>query len=121
MDRTPGESSPRGADLLRRWFSANDSHQRSDQQTSGSSPQGSSPRRLGFWVRWLLLIFLINLSFYGPLFFSFLSAQPTTIDLSYSRFLQQVEQGNVASVTASTRSACHTCRPPASLDKIYSL
>ncbi|HLI08234.1 MAG TPA: ATP-dependent zinc metalloprotease FtsH [Ktedonobacteraceae bacterium] len=70
------------------------------QQSREPSQQGPSRKRLGFWLRLLLLIFLINLFFYGPLFFNLVSAgQTTTISLSYSSFLQQVERGNVRSVT----------------------
>src|SRR5947209_11739022 len=99
MDRTTRESDRQRPGLLHEWFSANDSQQRTDKQSGEPSRRGNSPRRLGFWVRLLLLMLLINLIFYGPLFFSFLSAQSTTIDLPYSRFLQVVEQGNVTSVT----------------------
>jgi cell division protease FtsH len=68
---------------------------------------------LGFWVRLLLLVFLINLFFYGPFLFSLIGAQTTTIDLSYSRFLQQVEQGNVTSVTIkSDNSVTGTFKTP---------
>jgi cell division protease FtsH len=56
---------------------------------------------------------IINVIFYGPLFFSLLSAQSSTIDLSYSRFLQQVEQGNVTSVTIkSDNSVTGTFKTP---------
>jgi cell division protease FtsH len=50
-------------------------------------------------VRLLLLMFLLDLFFYGPFFFGLMRGQPATIDLPYSRFLQQVEQGNVSGVT----------------------
>src|SRR5438067_4128594 len=91
MDRTTRESDRQGPDL----HPANDSQQHTDKQ---SSRRGNDPRRLNFWVRWFLLIFLINLFFYGPLLFSSSSGQSTTIDLPYSSFLQQVKQGNVSSV-----------------------
>ena len=111
MDKTTRESD--GPRFLRGWFSANDSQPHRDKPSGESSGRGNSPRRLGFWVRWLLLVFLINLFFYGPLFFSLLSAQSTTIDLSYSRFLQQVEQGNVTSVTInSDNSVTGTFKTP---------
>src|SRR2546421_7615586 len=99
MDRTTRESGRQEPDLLRKWFSANESNQHTDKQSGESSSRGDSPRRLGFWLRLFLIMFIINVIFYGPLFFSFLGAQSSTIDLSYSRFLQQVEQGNVSSVT----------------------
>ncbi len=58
-------------------------------------------------------MFLINLFFYGPFLFSLLSSQSPTIDLSYSRFLQQVEQGNVSSVTIkSDNSITGTFKTP---------
>lgn len=50
-------------------------------------------------MRLLLLMLLLDLFFYGPFFFGLMRGQPATIDLPYSRFLQQVEQGNVSSVT----------------------
>ncbi len=79
-------------------FSASDTPQQ--QQSREPSQQGPSRKRLGFWLWLLLLIFLINLFFYGPLFFNLAGAgQATTISLSYSSFLQQVERGNVRSVT----------------------
>lgn len=84
------------------------------QQSREPSQQEPSHRRLGFWLRLLLLIFLINLFFYGPLFFNLASAgQTTTISLSYSSFLQQVERGNVRSVTIrSDNSVSGTFRTP---------
>src|SRR3954452_19256126 len=102
MDRTTRESGRQGPGLLRGWFSANDSQQHTDKQSTKPSPGGNSPRRLSFWVRWLLLVLVINLFFYAPLLFSLLSAPSTTINLTYSRFLQQVEQGNVTSVTINS-------------------
>ena len=113
MDKTTRENDRQGPGFLRRWLSASDSQQHADKQSGESSRRGNSPRRLRFWVQWLLLIFLINLLFYGPLFFSFLSGQSTTIDLSYSRFLQQVERGNVTSVTInSDNSVTGTFKTP---------
>jgi cell division protease FtsH len=113
MDRAPRESDRQGSGFLRRWFPANDSQEEKGRQSGESSMRGNSPRRLAFWVRLLVLVFLINLFFYGPLFFSLLSGQSTTIDLSYSRFLQQVEQGNVTSVTIkSDNSVTGTFRTP---------
>ena len=65
----------------------------------GSAPQGKSPNRRGFWLQWLIFIVVINLIFYAPLIFSSLSGQQSTINLSYTSFLQQVQQGNVKDVT----------------------
>ena len=113
MDTTTKRSGRQEPGPLSGWFSANGSQQRTDTQSGESSAQGNSPRRLRFWVRWLLFIFLINLFFYGPLFFSLLSAPSTTINLSYTRFLQQVEQGNVSSVTIrSDNSVTGTFKTP---------
>jgi cell division protease FtsH len=81
------------------WFSSNGSRQAKDKRPDESSRRANSPRGLAFWLRLLLIMFLINLFFYGPALFSLIGAQTTTIDLSYSRFLRQVEQGNVTSVT----------------------
>jgi cell division protease FtsH len=102
MDRTTEGSDGHGPGLLQKWFPTSGSQQNTEKQAGESTPRGNTPRRFGFWVRWLLLIFLINLFFYGPLFFSAIGSQPTTINLPYSRFLQQVEQGNVSSVTISS-------------------
>src|SRR6266566_2447503 len=113
MDRTTRESDRQGPGRLRGWFSANDSQQHRDKQSGESSRRGNSPRRLGFWVRLLLLMLLINLFFYGPLFFSLLSGPSTTINLSYSQFLRQVERGNVTSVTInSDNSVTGTFKTP---------
>src|SRR6266480_5458010 len=101
MDTTR-ESDQQGSSLLERWFPARDHQQENGKKPGETSNKGNSSRRLRFWLRWLLLVFLINLFFYGPLFFSLLSAPSTTINLSYSRFLQQVEQGNVTSVTINS-------------------
>jgi cell division protease FtsH len=81
------------------WFSSNGSRQAKDKRPDESSRRANSPRGLAFWLRLLLIMFLINLFFYGPSLFSLIGTQTTTIDLSYSRFLRQVEQGNVTSVT----------------------
>ena len=102
MDSTTTETNRQGSRHPGGWFSANDSQQETGKKPGESSTGGNSPRSLGFWLRLLLFIFLIDLIFYGPLFFNLLSGQSTTINLSYSRFLQQVEQGNVSSVTISS-------------------
>src|SRR2546421_9491948 len=99
---TTRESDRQGSSLLERWFPARDHQQENGKKPGVSSNKGNSPRRLSFWLRWLLLVFLINLFFYAPLLFGLLSAPSTTINLSYSRFLQQVEQGNVTSVTINS-------------------
>ncbi len=83
----------------RGWFSSNGSWQAKGKRPDESSRRANSPRGLAFWLRLLLIMFLINLFFYGPTLFSLIGGQTTTIDLSYSRFLRQVEQGNVTRVT----------------------
>jgi cell division protease FtsH len=65
----------------------------------GPAPQGTPPNRRGFWLQWLIFIVVINLIFYAPLIFSSLSGQQSTINLSYTSFLQQVQQSNVKDVT----------------------
>ncbi|HZS76726.1 MAG TPA: ATP-dependent zinc metalloprotease FtsH [Ktedonobacteraceae bacterium] len=72
----------------------------SNSTSDKSSQQNNSPKRFRFWLRLLLIMFLVNLFFYGPLFFNLFSFNQTpTVDLPYSTFLQQVEKGNVSSVT----------------------
>src|ERR1700730_11973602 len=73
----------------------------SNQPTGGSggpAPQGTSPNRGSSWLRWLIFIIVINLLFYAPLLFSPSSGQPT-INLPYTSFLQQGQNGNVKEVT----------------------
>ncbi len=55
---------------------------------------------------------LVNLLFYSPLFFSLLGGQPATIDLPYTSFLQQVERGNVTSVTMTGDSVSGIFKTP---------
>ncbi len=71
----------------------------SNRSPGGSAPQGTSPNRRISWLRWLIFIIVINLLFYAPLLFGSLSGQQPTITLSYTSFLQQVQQGNVKDVT----------------------
>ena len=68
-------------------------------QPGGSAPQGTPSSRRRFWLQWLIFFIIINLLFYLPLLFSSLAAQQPTISLSYTSFLQQVQQGNVKDVT----------------------
>src|SRR5258707_4840798 len=65
----------------------------------GSAPQGTPPNRRNFWLQWLIFIVVINLIFYAPLIFSSLSGQQSTINLSYTSFLQPVQKSNVKDVT----------------------
>src|SRR5258708_5510630 len=64
-----------------------------------SAPQGTPPNRRGFWLQWLIFIVVINLIFYAPLIFGGLSGQQSTVNLSYTGFLQQVQHSNVKDVT----------------------
>src|SRR6266849_9489096 len=79
-------------------FTQNSSHQPTG-GSGGSAPQGTPPTRQVSWLRWLIFIIVINLLFYAPLLFSGLGAQQSTINLSYTNFLQQVQHGNVKDVT----------------------
>lgn len=115
MESTMRASDRKEPHFLRRWRRARDSQQEKGQHHTESSQRGNAPRRVGFWVRLLLLMFLVNLFFYGPFFFSLLSERSTMIDLPYSRFLHQVEQGNVTSVTInSDNSVTGTFKSPVS-------
>jgi cell division protease FtsH len=78
-------------------FTQNSSN-RPNRSPGGSAPQGTSPSRQSSWLRWLIFIIVTNLLFYAPLLFSSSSGQPT-INLPYTGFLQQVQQGNVKDVT----------------------
>src|SRR5947209_8909428 len=78
----------------------------------GSAPQGTSPTGRISWLRWLIFIVVINLIFYAPLLFSSLSAQQSTINLSYTSFLQQVQNGNVKDVTLTGNSVSGDFKTP---------
>src|SRR5438105_10331666 len=81
-------------------------------QPGGSSPQGSRSNRRRFWLQWLIFIIVINLIFYAPLLFSSLGAQQSTINLSYTSFLQQVQQGHVKDVTLTGNSVSGVFKTP---------
>src|SRR5260370_17147080 len=70
-----------------------------NRRPGGPAPQGKPPDRRGFWLQWLIFIIVVNLIFYAPLIFSSLSGQLSTINLSYTSFLQQAQKGNVKDVT----------------------
>src|SRR5579885_1374719 len=92
-----------------------DSRQGRGKQPEQESPGDRSRRQLGFWLRLLLVMFLVNLFFYGPFFLNLLGSQSATINLPYSQFLQQVNQGNVSSVTIrSDNSVTGTLKKPMS-------
>jgi len=57
-------------------------------------------------------VLLINLLFYGPLIFSSIGGQQTTINLSYTSFLQQVQQGNVKDVTLNGNAVSGDFKTP---------
>ena len=76
-----------------------------------SAPQGTSPSRRSSWLRWLIFIIVINLLFYAPLLFSSSSGGPT-ITLSYTNFLQQVQQGNVKDVTLTGNAISRDFKTP---------
>ncbi len=78
----------------------------------GSAPQGTSPNGRIPWLRWLIFIIVINLIFYIPLLFSSLSGQQSTINLSYTSFLQQVQQGNVKDVTLTGNAVSGDFKTP---------
>jgi cell division protease FtsH len=77
----------------------------------GSAPQGTSPSRQSSWLRWLIFIIVINLLFYAPLLFGSSSGGPT-ITLSYTNFLQQVQQGNVKDVTLTGNAVSGDFKTP---------
>src|SRR5947208_356789 len=78
----------------------------------GSGPQGTPPTRRVSWLRWLIFIVVINLIFYAPLLFSGLGAQQSTINLSYTSFLQQVQQGHVKDVTLTCNAVAGEFKTP---------
>ena len=79
---------------------------------SASSTDGSrsQPPRFGLfgrgWLVWLIVLFLVNLVFYGPLVGQVSTSSSPTINLPYSTFLDQVQTGNIktANVTSTTAS-----------------
>ena len=77
----------------------------------GSAPQGTSPNRGNSWLRLLIFIIAINLLFYAPLLFSSSSGGPT-INLPYTGFMQQVQQGNVKDVTLTGNAVSGDFKTP---------
>jgi cell division protease FtsH len=84
----------------------------SNRSPGGSVPQGTSPNRRRFWLQWLIILIVLNLIFYAPLLFSSLGAQQSTITLSYTNFLQQVEQSNVKDVTLTGNAVSGDFKTP---------
>ncbi|HEV2580583.1 MAG TPA: ATP-dependent metallopeptidase FtsH/Yme1/Tma family protein, partial [Ktedonobacteraceae bacterium] len=84
----------------------------SNRSEGGSAPPGTSPTRRVSWLRWLIFLIVINLLFYAPLLFSSLGAQQSTITLSYTNFLQQVDQGNVKEVTLTGNNVSGDFKTP---------
>ncbi|HEX6481001.1 MAG TPA: ATP-dependent zinc metalloprotease FtsH [Ktedonobacteraceae bacterium] len=78
----------------------------------GPTPPGKAPNRRRFWLQWLIFIIVIDLIFYAPLLFSSLSGQQSTTNLSYTSFLQQVQQGNVKDVTLTGNSVSGDFKTP---------
>src|SRR3989442_10560408 len=97
--------------LPRLWFQGKEQRP-GNQPESGSTSRGEKQKRLGFWLRLLLLMFLVNLFFYGPLLPALFQGQPSTVDLPYTSFVQQVEQGNVTSVIMSGNALSGTFKTP---------
>src|SRR6266849_1201416 len=83
----------------------------SNRSPGGSVPQGTSPNRRSSWLRWLIFIIVLNLLFYAPLLFGSSSGQPT-INLPYTNFLQQVQQGNVKEVTLTGNAVSGDFKTP---------
>ena len=81
-------------------------------QPGGSAPQGTPQNRRRFWLQWLIFFIVINLLFYLPLLFSSLGGQQPTISLSYTSFLQQVQQGNVKDVTLTGNNVSGDFKTP---------
>ena len=81
-------------------------------RSGGSPSQRNSPRSPRYWIQLLLFVLLINLLFYGPLIFSSIGGQQTTINLSYTSFLQQVQQGNVKDVTLNGNAVSGDFKTP---------
>src|SRR5713101_285810 len=92
-------------------LSPNNSQSPTD-RSGGSPSQRNSPRSPRYWIQLLLFVLLINLLFYGPLIFSSIGGQQTTINLSYTSFLQQVQQGNVKYVTLNGNAVSGDFKTP---------
>ncbi len=86
-------------------LSPNNSQSPTD-RSGGSPSQRNSPRSPRYWIQ------LLNLLFYGPLIFSSIGGQQTTINLSYTSFLQQVQQGNVKDVTLNGNAVSGDFKTP---------
>src|SRR5205807_10581085 len=70
-----------------------------NRRPGGSAPQGKPPDRRGFWMHWHIIFIVVNLNVYAPLTLSSLSSQQSSINLSYTSLLQQVQKGNEMDVT----------------------
>ena len=107
--RTTGSADQRETGQASR-FTQNSSNQPNG-GPGGSAPQGTSPNRRIPWLRWLIFIIVINLLFYAPLLFGSSSGQPT-INLPYTSFLQQVQQGNLKDVTLTGNAVSGDFKTP---------
>src|SRR5260370_31670358 len=107
--RTTGSADQRETGQASR-FTQNSSNQPNG-GPGGSAPQGTSPNRRIPWLRWLIFIVVINLLFYAPLLFGSSSGQPA-INLPYTGFLQQVQQGHVKDVTLTGHAVSGDFKTP---------
>ena len=107
--RTTGSANQRETGQASR-FTQNSSNG-ANRSPGGSAPQGTSPSRQNSWLRWLIFIIVINLLFYIPLLLSSSSGGPT-INLSYTNFLQQVQQGKVKDVTLTGNAVSGDFKTP---------
>ena len=82
-----------------------------DGRPGGATPSGTSSNRGSSWLRWLIFLIVINLLFYAPLLFGSSSGGPA-ITLSYTNFLQQVQQGNVKDVTLTGNTVSGDFKTP---------
>src|ERR1700693_660762 len=111
--RTTGGASQRDTGpFFRPSQNSSDGSQGQEGQPGGSAPQGTPSSRRRFWLQWLIFFIVINLLFYLPLLFSSLSGQQPTISLSYTSFLQQVQQGNVKDVTLTGNAVSGDFKTP---------
>src|SRR5689334_2761043 len=78
----------------------------------GSGPQGTPPNRRRVWLQMLIFVIAINLLFYVPLLFGSLGARQSTTNLSYTSFLQQVQNGNVKDVTLAGHAVSGDFKTP---------
>src|SRR5262245_24784080 len=68
---------------------------------SGQGPNGQPPQRVSSINRWLLIIVLLMLGVYLFQFFNTPTSNnnATRVEMPYSQFYQQIQNGNVRTVT----------------------